>query len=93
MKATTDRLTILETTVKAEHATLSKLEDQKHIIQNELTEIEAVIRTLQEELKGLNDILEDKTKTVEQVKRTTSKASKGLDQALKEISSMVSLLS
>ena len=93
MKTTTERLAILESTVKAEQATLSKLEDQKRAIQNELTEIENAIATLQEELKGLNDVLEDKTKTVEQVKRTTLKASKGLDQALKEISSMVSPLS
>jgi structural maintenance of chromosome 1 len=90
MKTTIERLAILESTVKSEHATLSKLEDQKLATQNELTEIENAITTLQEELKGLNDVLEDKTKIVEQVKRTTSKASKGLDQALKEISSKVS---
>ncbi|KIM86142.1 hypothetical protein PILCRDRAFT_334633 [Piloderma croceum F 1598] len=87
MKATTERLTMLETTSKAEQATLSKLEEQKQAIQNEIAEIENAITMLQEELKGLNDILEDKTKTVEQVKRTTSKAAKGLDQALKEIGS------
>jgi structural maintenance of chromosome 1 len=91
MKTTTERLVILDSTVKAEQATLSKLEDQKRTILNELTEIENAIATLQEELKGLNETLEDKTKIVEQVKRTTSKASKGLDQALKEISSKVSL--
>ena len=91
MKTTTERLVILDSTVKAEQATLSKLEDQKQTILNELTEIENAIATLQEELKGLNETLEDKTKIVEQVKRTTSKASKGLDQALKEISSKVSL--
>jgi len=90
MKATTERLTMLETTSKAEQATLSKLEEQKQAIQNEIAEIENAITMLQEELKGLNDILEDKTKTVEQVKRTTSKAAKGLDQALKEVSSKVS---
>ena len=91
MKTTEERLAILEATVAAEQATISKLEGHKHAITKDITEWEGAIKMLQDELKDLNDILEDKTKIVEQVKRTTSKAARGLDQALKDISSKVGL--
>jgi structural maintenance of chromosome 1 len=90
LKTTRDRLAQLDDIVSAEEGTLVKLEEQKHAIQNEISESEDAISALQEELGGLQETLDEKSKTVEQVKRTTSKASKVLDQALKEIATKVS---
>jgi structural maintenance of chromosome 1 len=78
MKTTEERLTILETTVTAERATMLKLENHKRAIKGDITESEKAIAILNDELKELNDIFEDKTKTVDQVKRTTLKAAKVL---------------
>ena len=89
LKNSRERLAHLEGVVKAEEATLVKLEHQKQAIQEEITASDGAIAEQREELTGIREVLDEKTKAVEQVKKTTTKASKVLDQALKEIASRV----
>ncbi|KAA1474997.1 hypothetical protein DENSPDRAFT_401153 [Dentipellis sp. KUC8613] len=79
------RIATLDNTVILEAGNIQRLTQTKEATQAEIDEMEQAIATLQEELKGLNEILEEKTREVDQVKKTTLKASKVLDQALKEI--------
>ncbi|KAL4266841.1 SMC family protein [Pleurotus pulmonarius] len=80
-----DRLSRLDDIMSTEQVTISKLEDQKQALQEQIDEAESTLVSMRQDLSAANEILEEKTKEVENVKRTTSKAGKALDAALKEI--------
>ena len=89
MTVTTERLTTYQDIIRSEGGNLTRLEQERAAAQDEITETESAIQTLQEELKELNEDLEEKSKKVEEVKKTTSRAAKVLDQAIKEIATHV----
>jgi DNA repair ATPase RecN len=89
LQLTQGRLATLKKTQEEEEVKVVELEEQKRVLQEEITSGQETIERLRGGLKALNETLDEKTKTVEQVKKTHARAAKVLDQALKEIGTMV----
>ncbi|KAF9496421.1 hypothetical protein BDN71DRAFT_747742 [Pleurotus eryngii] len=80
-----ERLSRLDVITSTEQVSISKLEDQKQALQEQIDEAESALVNMRQDLAASTEILDEKTKEVENVKRTTSKACRALDAALKEI--------
>ncbi len=85
LQSAKERLQTLVNHTSIEEATLIKLQGEKEAVMNEISNTEAMIESLQEDLGGLQATLEEKTKELEQVKKITLKASKALENAVKDI--------
>lgn len=84
-----ERLSRLDDITSTEQVSISKLEDQKQALQEQIDEAESALVNMRQDLAVSTEILDEKTKEVENVKRTTSKAGRALDAALKEITMRV----
>ncbi|KAF8840540.1 RecF/RecN/SMC protein [Paxillus ammoniavirescens] len=88
LQLTQNRMATLKKTQEEEQVKVIELEEQKRVLQEEITSGQEAIENLRGGLKAFNETLDAKTKTVEQVKKTHARAAKVLDQALKEIGTM-----